>query len=458
MLPGAVAPSASATLWRERVRGAAALGRTRRLVTRVRAPLARWAPRLTFSLIDQGVTSVANFSTNVLLVRWLPATEYGTYALGFSAYLLLLGFTSALFTEPMVVIGPTRYADRLGAYIGHVVRVSVFASLALGAAVVSISVAWPRAHATAPALAALGVALPGLMVFQVLRRACYLVVRPALAAQASVAYAGVLLASIWTLRHTGRLSADTALVATGGAAVVLCAHLALLLWREGHLARPVPRSDTPALWRAHWGYGRWVLGTGLLFWLSDTVYTPLMAVLQGLSAAGAFRAMQNLATVATQVIAAMGPLFLPFATANRAQHGRPAAARFTARVFVLFVGIGVAYATVLGVGGGRLLAALYGPGKVGGALWMLPYFQVSVVAVAITQGAGLALSSIERPELMFWARVAAVAGTVAVWGAFGRHVAPARALALYVGGAALIAAVGAVAAYRLVWKQREAGP
>ena len=70
------------------------------------------------SIADQAMLAGANFILNVLLGRWLPPVQYGAFALSYSIFLLLGTFHTASFSEPMMVFGAGKYADRFGRYIG----------------------------------------------------------------------------------------------------------------------------------------------------------------------------------------------------------------------------------------------------------------------------------------------------------------------------------------------------
>jgi O-antigen/teichoic acid export membrane protein len=63
--------------------------------------LKTWAKKGSLAVLDQALFSGANFLVNILLARWLPPEEYGAFAVALSIYYLLLGFHTAVITEPM---------------------------------------------------------------------------------------------------------------------------------------------------------------------------------------------------------------------------------------------------------------------------------------------------------------------------------------------------------------------
>ncbi len=60
-------------------------------------------PRMSWTMVDQGLVSVGNFLLNVLLARNLPPEEYGTFALIFGAFLGLQLFNASLLSYPLSI-------------------------------------------------------------------------------------------------------------------------------------------------------------------------------------------------------------------------------------------------------------------------------------------------------------------------------------------------------------------
>ncbi|MFQ5571532.1 MAG: hypothetical protein ACE5G0_17775, partial [Rhodothermales bacterium] len=77
----------------------------------------RWSTRISLSILDQILLSGANFILNVLLARWLIPDAYGAFAVAFSVFLFLSGIHNALIVDPMSVLGPARFGNRLPGYL-----------------------------------------------------------------------------------------------------------------------------------------------------------------------------------------------------------------------------------------------------------------------------------------------------------------------------------------------------
>ena len=95
-----------------------------------------WVVKGGWAITDQAFFSGANFVVNILLARWLPPKEYGAFAVALSIFYLLLGFHTALITEPLMVFGAGKYRSEFCKYFGIVMWghwiVSVLISVGLG--------------------------------------------------------------------------------------------------------------------------------------------------------------------------------------------------------------------------------------------------------------------------------------------------------------------------------------
>src|SRR5690242_19498314 len=77
-----------------------------------------WLRKCLLAVIDQGLISGSNFLLAILLARWLPAEQYGAYALSFAVFVLFSFLQQGLFLEPMSVFGPSTYQKSQREYLG----------------------------------------------------------------------------------------------------------------------------------------------------------------------------------------------------------------------------------------------------------------------------------------------------------------------------------------------------
>jgi O-antigen/teichoic acid export membrane protein len=286
------------------------------------ARLRRWGLKSALSIIDQGLTAAVGFGVNFLLARWLPTPIYGAFAVAFAVYLFMSGFHNVLLLEPLSVLGPARHAHRLRAYFRaqiatHAALVGVLAMLVVLAGLATMQIA--PANPLGDALTGGGIALPFLLLLWLARRMCYVVNRPAAAVLGSAVYSLLVLASFLVAWKAGKVTPGFAFVLMGAASLVTSG---LLLWRLG-LRASRAHTERALKWtralRENWLYGRWLLGSAVLYAATSQLQMVLAAAFLGLGAAGILRAMQIPSMVMTQIITATGLLVLPALSYNFAR-------------------------------------------------------------------------------------------------------------------------------------------
>lgn len=292
--------------------------------------------------MDQGLTSAASFGVNVFLARWMPTEIYGAFAVAFAAFLFFSGFHNVLLLEPMSVLGPARYPDKLPIYfrtqlLAHAVLVG-----ALSVASCLSGVALWRIAPSSPLVGALiggGLALPFLLLLWLARRMCYVVRRPEMAVMGSGTYLAIVIVGIFVLAHFRWLGSFTAFLlmglGSGVSAWMPLRKMGVLRWNAA--------AEHGAPWRLvlkeNWTYGRWLAGSTVLFSVASQAQTFLVAALLGLGSAGIFRAVQIPMLVMTQVVFSAGPVILP---AFSFDFGRGAILGMRRKAAVVSLALGVA--------------------------------------------------------------------------------------------------------------------
>jgi O-antigen/teichoic acid export membrane protein len=386
-------------------------GRQRALAA-VIGVLRRWSGKVTLCIADQGFYSGAHFVLSLLLARWLAPSEYGAYALALALFLLAAGLHEALLLEPMGVIGPGHYSGRLTKYLWAVLWMHAGVTAVLALALLQAAVALPeRETILKPALRAIGVASPGLLLFALFRRACYLKVRPAAAVLGSSLYAALVLGGLSYLWRSSRVSPRAAILLMGGAAALVSLVLGVRLASSGRLPVCLPgRCGLVAAAGHHWNYARWSLGTLMLYWLSSSLYLPLVGLRAGLEAVAELRAAENLLLPMSQTLTAVGLLLLPWLSSRHAQRGAAQLKAASGLIALLAMTASIFYVTGVVALGSRLTRWVYGGDSFPGYLMLVPFLGIAVILRAVGDtGFSLALRAAERPNLAFWSTAASAA-------------------------------------------------
>jgi O-antigen/teichoic acid export membrane protein len=253
-----------------------------------------WIKKSGFTVLDQGLSSGANFLTDILLARWLEPAQYGAFAVAFSVFLLLGVFHTAVLTEPMMVFGAGKYREKFPKYLGVLIygHWVITGAITLILATVSV-IFWRLGHqSTVQALVGLTIASPLILHFGLVRRGFYTQLRTQWAAAGSAIYLVCTLGFILGLRKIGLLSPGSALIAMGFAGLVSSVVSLLILRPQLRFKGTNP---TPAMILTdHWKYGSWnVLAQGV-YWSSGQILMVLVPIFLGLQASAVIAAVLNL--------------------------------------------------------------------------------------------------------------------------------------------------------------------
>ena len=368
-----------------------------------------WVTKGGLAILDYGLFSGSNFLLGVLLARWMAPEQYGAYALAFSIFILVTFLYQALVLEPLSVFSGTAYPNNLRGYLQSNVwlhwGISLVICLALGGTAVAARVWW-HSPVSAMAFAGMTVAAPFILIHALGRRSFYLKLTPGPAAFGSAFYCAFVVGGSFVVYKLGWLSAFTAYLVMGLAALV--GGVIMLFQLNAKLEPAAAKVRLGTTWSKHWEYGRWALATCVVGWIPTYVYIPLVSKFSGLAVAGELRALMNLGGPVLQTYAALSMLFLPLAARVQSTQGRRGASALTIKLTALFVAGGVAYWAVLIPLKVPLFRLLYA-GKYMDASSLLPLFAAETIVWSAALGPAILLRAMESPRSLFFANGAASA-------------------------------------------------
>lgn len=371
----------------------------------------RWAGKGSGAVLDQGLFSGASFLVNILLARWLAPEEYGAFAVALSIYYFLMGFHTAVLTEPMMVFGAGKYREQFKKYLGMLLygHWGLSALIALLLAVAAVVMQNFGSKPIAQALAGLAIASPFLLLLWFVRRGCYVEMQPQWAVLGSGLNLVVTLAGLFLLWHAGLLSSLSALVLLGAAAAM--ASLVLMVLRLRPLVWGFAGNPMPAMVLSdHWGYGSWNFLGVLAYWASGQILMLLLPVFLGLAASAAVAATWNLYRPVSLFMQSSGLVLLPVFSRWVSQGMPPEQLRARATRFALLFGGAVAlYGLLLTAVAKPLLHLLYA-GKYDEHWLLVGLFGLSTAASVATGMFVLALKARGRTQAVskIWGLSAAV--------------------------------------------------
>src|SRR5581483_6707386 len=140
-----------------------------------------WARKGTLAIADQGLITSSNFLVALMLARQVSPAEYGAYAVSFEVFLLLAAIYLAFVLEPISIFGASTYKDCLPQYLGKMLMIQVWVTVATVILVGGAAIATHVAHGSqtlVAALAGVAVASPCVLLFWIARRVFYINLAP----------------------------------------------------------------------------------------------------------------------------------------------------------------------------------------------------------------------------------------------------------------------------------------
>ena len=323
-----------------------------------------------WAIADQGVVSLGNFLTTIILARAVSPTAYGVWSVTFRVILFLNVLPASLITYPLYV----RLAARDDTGVDELIRAALALTALLALPQALILVASSSLFGSFALGLWAGCALLLWQLQETTRRALMarLAFRTAVFTDA-ISYLGQ--ASLcWVIARHGKLSVEIGF----GVIALSCgvAAIAQLLLLRTRLKGPINLRDSAVtLWRT----GRWILGSNLVTNFGIQAAPWALFLFRGSSAAAGFEAIANLLGVSHPIMLSMGNIMVPGVARARVRDGMFGARRvalgyavqggllllpyilalviFPRQLLALFYGSGSSYVTLAGPL--RLLALVY---------------------------------------------------------------------------------------------------
>jgi O-antigen/teichoic acid export membrane protein len=244
---------------------------------------------------------------------------------------------------------------------------------------------------------------------------CYVVQQPSTAVFGSGFHLIFVLAGLFFLRSFGHLGSFTAFLLMGLGSTFAAL---LLLWRLD-LLKSAAEGESHGSWLAafseNWTYGRWLVGSAVLYSISSQMQMFLVAGILGLGTAGVLRAMQLPSLLMTQVITATGLLFLPVLSRDFGGSSIMALRHKAAMLNVGLCLVAVFFASFL-VLCSRWSEHLLFDGKYAAFAWLMPVLALVPVASGGSTGYSMALRASGRPHFDLLSNI--IAAPISVLSAF----------------------------------------
>jgi O-antigen/teichoic acid export membrane protein len=312
-----------------------------------------------WTLADQGMVSVGNFLSGVILARHLPKTGYGAYALLLETMLFLNTLQSAVVTYPMSVRGATHEPHQVRRFASASLWITLALLPILGLAMgVGVFFGVNSLGSTADILPLAVCAVGAMLLWQLqetLRRSLMSELRfMACIPGDALSYLGQAIL-LWMLADSGKLTLPWAFViigATSGLAIVLQSlQIGLVRLRLREIAE---------IARDFWKLGNWTLLANLAGLITTIGYTWTLKIFRGLDATAAYAAMIVPLKLANPILIGIGNLLVPAVAKAAKRGGLSATIRIAVRYGLLGAGIIFSYYGLVAAFPHMVLAEVFG--------------------------------------------------------------------------------------------------
>lgn len=269
-----------------------------------------------WSLTDQGIVSLGNFLTNILLARELAPKEYGTYAILLGVLLVIYGTHGAIVTYPLLLLGASESQARLRSLTVFSVWLTTGVGLVLGAGLIIGCLAFARPL--------LGPWAAGAIFFWIIQETvrrglmAHMRFRDAIWGDA-ISYFGQT-AVVFVLARAGRLSIASAFGAMAATSLIAAGLQGAQLG-----IRSLRVQEAGVLLERFWSLGRWMVLSNFTGIFSLQFFPWALALLQGAPLAGAFQAISNVVGVTNPICVSVANLIIPASAKASSERGPKAA-------------------------------------------------------------------------------------------------------------------------------------
>ena len=323
------------------------------------------------ALCDQGVISVTNFVTAMLVGRACGKAELGVYTLAWSILSLANGISATLITSPCTILGPHFASPRRRRYWGslaaHQVVLSAAIALALSAAAGIFAWGGWSSGNLSSALHSISLVIVLISLREFVRTVNFASLRVFRVLLVDVIASLVQLAGMLILLRFNALSASRTFALLGIAATIASA-----IWfvHNRDAVRLDPRLILPDLKR-NWAFAKWLLGSTVAWQVATYFYPWMLAAFHGTSATGDWAACAALVAAANPIFIGLTNYLSPKIANVYASGGVTSMERYIYRCSLMFAVLLLPITIAMAGTGGYLVTRIYGSSYNGATIVIL---------------------------------------------------------------------------------------
>ena len=371
------------------------------------------ANRALLSCLDQAVVSATSFITLIAMAWWTSPDQLGRFALGLSVLGVATALQHSLVSMPYSIQRLRPLGERRGHAFSCLLNGLMFAA-ATALAVLACAGLAAAAGAAGPAALALTIAavLPPVLAREFARDFALAQLAPRRALCVDLCVSGLQLGVLAALGLTGRLSPESAFMATGLASAAVSAG-AFLLWRgEFHWRHRMFLETT----RDNWRLGKWLSVSRAAILIQGYSTHWLSALIAGPAATGVYAACMSVIALANPVVLGLYSFLEPRTVLVWKQAGTAALYRQALRDLLLICTLMSAFLVLVLLAGDELMALLYPGALYAGQNGTIVVLAISALVAAAAIPATNSLAAMERARpIATVSAVSVLVNLVLVW-------------------------------------------
>ena len=365
------------------------------------------------TVTDQGVVSVTNFASSVIVGRACSKGELGLYMLGFSIVLFATNMQTALISSAHIIYSPRMHGRDRKQYTGstfiHQVTYAAVAVVGLAVAGLLLPLAGGDWADLSPIVWTLTCLVPFILLREYARQVCFAAMRAPVALALDTFVAVVQICGLLLLARSGVLLAHRAFALLGAG----CA-AASLVWLLTMRTNLVLRLGAAASdFGRNWGFSKWLVACNMVYLGSNMAYPWLLVYYHGKEANGVLGACTLALVLANPFMLGMHNFLGPKIAHALAEGGVARLQQVTWRATVFFAVTMGSFCLAMAVGGGWLVALVYSKEYAGNGL-LVAVLALGQLPVALTLPTNSALSALERSDKHFRSLMVSLAVTAAI--------------------------------------------
>jgi O-antigen/teichoic acid export membrane protein len=312
------------------------------------------------ALCDQGVISVTNFVTAMLIGRSCGKAELGIYTLAWSILSLANGISATLIASPCTLLGPHFGRARRRRYFGSLAVHQIVLSMALAFVMSAAASLFARTGWFSNDISS-GIRMIALVIIftslrDFVRTISFAQLRTAWALSIDVIASVIQLTGMFLLLRLRLLGVSPAFALLGVAAIVTSG-IWVALNRES--IRLDVRLFLPDLKR-NWAFAKWLLGSAVAWQVATYFYPWMLAAFHGTSATGDWAACIAVVAAANPIFLGLNNYISPKIATVYATNGVTHMRRYVHRCCLTFAAILLPFVLTMAGAGRYLVARIYG--------------------------------------------------------------------------------------------------